>query len=180
MKYLTTFIIVITLGSCAGPKVISFINDDVDLRDYETFRLIRFKGDENSDAKGILFFQELEKSILKNMDKRLFDETQKPDLIVSYEFVTSQRTENRSTNYYNPYYYYTPTYNYTVNYKEGVLLIEFRDRKQKKLVWQGSLDIDFTRGEPRELIAEAVDKIFLTYPYAAGSYHEIVTDPKKK
>ncbi|MFY0627390.1 MAG: DUF4136 domain-containing protein [Reichenbachiella sp.] len=169
--------------SCATTKTISFINDDMDLRDYETFKLITVNtDDENFSVSGMVFFSELEKAIYRNMDKRLFDKSNKPDIIVRYELVSNQRTESsRNMNYYSPYSYYTPSPTVVRNYTEGILIIEFRDRKKKKLVWQGSLDLEYTRGDdPDDVIVDAVNEIFTTYPYQAGSYNEINLGKKKK
>ena len=168
-----TVVLISLLISCSGPRVVSFLNDEMDLRDYHSYKLIGFKADENFDVQGMVFFNQLEKAIVQNMDERLFDRSDRPDLILRYEIVTSQRTENQTSNYYDPYAYYRPQFNYTVSYTEAVLLIEFRDRRKKKLVWQGSLDLDLTKGKPSDLIGPAVNKIFSTYPYQAGSYSEV-------
>ena len=178
-KYIAFFAAVL-IGSCAGPKPISFLNDRMDLRDYKTYKLIVFKSDENFDVQGMVFFNQLEKAIMENMDKRLFDPSERPDLIVRYEIVSSQRTENQKPNYYDPYSFYTPQFNRTISYTEAILLIEFRDRRKKKLVWQGSLDIDLTKSKPEDLIYNAVNQVFTTYPYQAGSYDEVNLTPTKK
>ncbi len=178
MKSVFTFIVLLLLGSsCVTNQTISFLNDDVDLRDYETFWLISLDKENELSVDGLIFYSQLEKAILDNMDKRLFNPSKTPDLIVRYELVSGQRTQTSQTyNYYNPYSYYMPTR--TINYAESILIIEFRDRKKKKLVWQGSLDMQFRQGKPDEIIVDAVNEIFETYPYRAGSYEKIPMDKK--
>ena len=175
--YLFTFLV-----GCTGSQVISFINDDMDLRDYNTYRLVRINPDDvGHSTDGLVFYTQLEKAIVENMDQRLFKEARDPDLIVRYEIAASQRTEisNRSSNLYNPYYYYSPSQTVTRNISEGVLIIEFRDRKQQTLVWQGTLDLVYNAKKDRTEIAELVDQIFTTYPYIAGSYEQINVQQKR-
>ena len=169
-----------TLWGCATNNTISFINDDMDLRDYNTYRLIQVDtDDENYNMEGMVFFNQIEKTIIDNMDRRLFKTARNPDIIVRYELVSSQRTQTSTSNYYNPYTSYSPSYTTVRHYTEGILLIEFRDRRKKKLVWQGSLDLHFMKGEPDEVVHDAVNDIFETYPYQAGSYNKVISDDKK-
>ncbi|PIB35363.1 hypothetical protein BFP72_08125 [Reichenbachiella sp. 5M10] len=163
----------ITLAyGCAPARVIDFVNEDMDFSDYESYRLINFRTEDKSfDEEGMVFFRQIENEIDLNMKLKGFEaQHQSPDLIVRYEIMSTVTTETQTNyNYYDPYFYYSPP-SRTVRYTEGLLLIEFRDRKKQKLVWQASLDLKYSRKEsPAQIVKKTVDRIFTTYPYRAGS-----------
>lgn len=160
-----------SLSACS-PKVISFINDDLDLRDYETYRMIKVDKEKmDFSTDGMALFLEIEEAIASQMDRRLYVETQKPDLIVKYDIINSQRTvrTNPNTGVAN-YWYYSPRTSTINRYTDGVLLIELRDLDQNKLLWQGSMELNDLRDKNViSKIKQAVHQIFLTYPHIAGS-----------
>ncbi|MCV9386455.1 DUF4136 domain-containing protein [Reichenbachiella ulvae] len=181
MRFIGLWIILITLASTCGPaKVIEFVNSDMDFSDYKSYRLINFKS-ENKDysQEGLHLFDQIEKEIELNMKLKNFtSDRNNPDLIVRYELMSTTTTETqRNYNYYyDPYYYYTPPAQ-SKNYTDAILLIEFRDKSRKKLVWQASLDLRFGKKTTADLaIKQAVDRIFETYPYEAGSNEKIVKE----
>jgi len=163
--------------SCS-PKVVEFLNDDMDFSNYETYRLITFKPNERSFSDtGKAYFDSLEFSIRRNMKEKSFQSANSnSDLVVRYEIITTTSGQSvQQNNYYNQLNYYQPP-QATGIYQEGVLLIEFLDRKKKKLVWQASLDIRYPKNKDKvTVIKNAIDKIFSTYPYTAGS-NDSITD----
>jgi hypothetical protein len=176
---LISFVSLFVLGGCAPPRVIQFLNDDLDYSQYDSYKLINFKSDDKSYAEeGLLFFNKIEEAIAANMATKNYLVGARPDLIVRYE-VISTITSAATNNQRDPYGYNDP-YNSSSSFndkkiKEGIMLIEMRDRKQKKLVWQGSLDLNYSIKKDANLtIKEAIDRIFTSYPYVAGSNEKII------
>jgi len=178
--FLLAVITPLVLSNCAQPGVIQFLNDNLDFSNYETYRLINYKSADKSFSKdGMIIFTGLESAIDSNMVNRNYRLAEKPDIIVRYEIISSIETES-SGPYYDPYlqnrYYYSPppSYNNTKKLAQGILLIEFRDKKKKKLIWQGSLDLKFSKKTtPLEVVTLAVERIFTTYPYVSGSNEKV-------
>ena len=84
----------------------------------------------------------------------------------------SNHYRNTGRGYYNPFY---DPYNYaprSSRHIEGILLLEIKERKTRKLVWQGSLDLKYSKKSSNsnlELLKNTLFKIFKTYPYIAGN-----------
>lgn len=177
IKSTAYFILLFTLTSCASPKVIQFLNKDLDYSLYHTYRLIHYKSDDKSfAADGMAFYNQIESAIEDKMKVKGYTIADRPDLIARYEIVSTTTTETNSRNYdpygYN-YYLPPPT---SRKYTEGIVLIELRDRKQKKLVWQGSLDLKYKMRSASDVaILESINKIFESYPYKAGSNEKITS-----
>ena len=174
-KYWVLFIIIIT--SCSSSNVIKFLNTELDYSKYLTYRLIYYKSDDKSfSTEGQSLYTEIEKAIDQNMKDKKYVFAEKPDLIARYEIISTTATESNSS-YYDPYgynSYYTPRS--TRKYTEGIVLIELRDRKQKKLVWQGSLDLNSSRRRDVETsIFDSINEIFESYPYEAGSNEPVIS-----
>lgn len=173
----------IILSSCAPPRVVHFSNENMDFSDYKTYRLINYKSDDKSFSEaGMVVFSMLERAIDSSMTARKYKVVEKPDIIVRYEIISTIETQSNNARYdphlYNSYYYSPPPrYNNTKKITEGVLLIEFRDKKKKKLIWQASLDLKFSKKTtPISVITSAVNRIFTTYLYQAGSNEKRALD----
>lgn len=175
------FALCFTFQNCSSPKVVRFVNDELDFSQYQTFRLINYKSDDKSyDAEGLAFFTHVEEAIVQNMTGKGYEKAPKADLTARYEIVSTTITETNRN--YDPYRYnrslYYPTSNPWNDIKrtEAVILIELRDRKQKKLVWQGSLDLRYSKKtDPKVTLTESIDRIFTTYPYQAGSNEPVIS-----
>jgi len=174
---LPAILLAIILSSCAPPRVIQFLNENLDFSEYQTYRMINYKSNDKSfSVTGSAIFNRLETAIDSNLTVRNYQMADEPDIVVRYEIISTIETQTNNQRY-DPYnsssYYFSPPYNYNNNAKkitQGVLLIEFRDKKKKKLIWQGSLDLKFSKkSTPADVITAAVDRIFTTYPYQAGN-----------
>lgn len=177
------YLIILCLLSfgCSTPKVVKYLDSDLDFSQYQTYRLINYKSEDKSyDEEGLALFMQIEEAINNNMQEKGYEPTSKADLVARYEIVSTTATENNRG--YDPYgynrSYYDPyrTWN-NRKYIEGVILIELRDKKRKKLVWQGSLDLKYAKKEePKETLTKAINHIFDTYPYRAGSNEVIISE----
>ena len=185
-------LIPLVLCGCASqPKIIGFVNENLDFSQYSTYRLINYKVDDNDfSVEGKAAFNKIEMAIEAQMTTRNYQYAKEPDLVVRYEVVSSLESETQQQYYdgrYSPYYggnnysYYPRYRNVTTTMQEGILLIEFRDRQRQKLVWQASLDLNFTKkNNAIDVINEAVSLLFDDYPYVAGSNDKVIREDKKK
>lgn len=177
IRFSLILLVLFLIESCGPPRVIKFLNDSVDFSQYHTYRLIHYKSDDKSYSReGMAFFSEIEMAISQNMSAKGYEKAEKGDLIARYELVSTTATES-NTNNYDPY-----GYNYYIprdakKYTEGMILIELRDRKQKKLVWQASVDLKSkSHREVNLTVLESINRIFETYPYEAGSNDKIISE----
>lgn len=178
MRLTVWFIVLLYIQSCAPTKVVKFLNDELDYSQYHTYRLIHYKSDDKSfSSEGIAFYTEIETAIDQNMAAKGYQTADRADLIARYEIISTTVTESNSRNS-DPYGYNTYTFSRNARkHTEGIVLIELRDRKQKKLVWQGSLDLKYTaRDEANLTVLESINQIFETYPYQAGSNDRIISE----
>lgn len=178
MRVFYLFIVLSLFQTCAPTKVIKFLNDDLDYSKYLTYRLIHYKSEDKSySSEGMALYSNIEMAITQNMTAKGYQHADRPDLIARYEIVSTTATESNANNYdpygYNSYYIPQNAKKYT----EGIVLIELRDRKQKKLVWQASLDLKSKSHRDVNLtVLESINRIFETYPYEAGSNERITSE----
>ena len=171
----------VLFGCKTAPRVVHYLNEELDYSEYRTYKMISINTDRSKiPIQALVLYNQIEKGIIDNMEQREYVPGRNPDIIVSYDFIGSQRTETRSMNYYDPYVYYAPPVHYNVTIKEGILIVEFRDRKRKKLIWQSSIDINFEEASPADEAYEAVEYVFDKYPYKAGSNEKIAAEKSKK
>lgn len=183
-----TFLGCIFLGliSCSSQKkVVSFTNDNINFENYNTYNIVNYKkGDQDFSSQGAIFINKIEKGITEEMNAKKYSRSKNPDVLVRYEIISSVNSNNSNTanfnrvgNRYDPFY--TP-FNNNSRQIEGVLLIELKSRKTKKLIWQGSLDLKYShKTEKNEnLLINAVHHIFDAYHYEAGSNKPVNSDDK--
>jgi len=171
MRFIGLFFILALglLGSCKSSKVVSFNNPDLRNQSYQTYKIITQASDSLlSDERTIV--DELATSINNEMEIRGYIiDNRKSDLMVRYKFfannradITTNRTGRRYGSYYDPNFLNFSTRNIT----ESILLIDIHDRKKRKLVWQGSVDLNLSYYKKRkfkEAIPQIVSEIFTTY-----------------
>jgi len=175
-----------SIWSCSSVKVVSFENPRANFGQFEEYALKQPVA-ENSQLtpEGKIFIEKFETAVKTEMANRGYQLTYSPDIEVSYDIVSSRQRDtnvNRSPFYYNPWYYGT-TYNiYESNYTESIIIIDIKDLGTGKTVWQGSLDLRYTRNSKKKetIIPDAVHNIFGDYPYQAGSSKKLTPDTGKK
>ena len=107
--------------------------------------------------------------------------TNYPDLTLRYELISNQRTTYDVDPFayrqsiYDPYGYF-----YNINerqFTESILLLELKDAATAKIVWQGSLDLRYSRRSKKvdDLLEDAVIRIFNSYQYEAGNNQPVST-----
>lgn len=186
MQKISLFLLLSAIYFGCSVKVVSFENPRTNFGKFEEYTLKRPLAD-NKDLtpEGKQFIASFEDAINSEMKKRGYDLTYSPDLEVSYDIVSSRQRDtnvNRSPYYYNPWYYGN-YYNVSqTNYTESIVIVEMKDATTGKTVWQGSLDLRYTRNSKKKdsIIPDAVERIFSDYPYLAGSNKKVEVEGKKK
>lgn len=171
---------------CSSVKVVSFENPRANFAGFEEYALKQPVA-ENSQLtpEGRIFIEKFETAVKTEMTNRGYQLTYSPDIEVSYDIVSSRQRDtnvNRSPFYFNPWYYGN-TYNvYESNYTESIIIIDIKELGTGKTVWQGSLDLRYTRNTKKKenIIPDAVQTIFGDYPYQAGSSKKIVPETGRK
>ncbi len=182
--------------SCASSNVVQYLSDEAQFGSYHTYKVINYKTDNKEySAEGNAFIDSVELYIHQQMLQRDYTTDRKTDLLVRYELISGVETNisynNNNSGYYrrnvrglySPFYdpyYIGPT---SSRHIEGILLLEIKESKTRKLVWQGSLDLKYSKRKEDgnlEMIKDAIREIFLTYPYIAGNAEPVVPEGKKK
>ena len=165
------FLSVLSLTACNSNRVVSFNNPDFASRSYESYRIITRQADTVNTADKAVY-EGLHKAVIRQLDERGYRAVQQnSDLLVRYQLYANNRVEQvannnlwagRFNNFNNPNNVFFSSRNIT----ESILLIGIHDRKARKLVWQGSLDLNYSVSKKRkfeEVIPEIVEQIFASY-----------------
>jgi len=188
MVRISLLILVIALG-CKSIEVQSFYNESVDFGQFYTYKIINplHRGDDFSE-KGYEATENIENSIAQEMELKQYRYGARADLVVSYQIILDDKIEYRVNDYYSPYSYrysgypYDPYYSVSKkHFKEGVFMIEIKDQRNRKLFWQGSLDLKINKKylkDSKSIISETVSLILKDYPFVAGKSESLVTNDK--
>ena len=159
-----SFVLIVLIASCSQ-KVVSYTNPKSSYQSFETYRIINPKLDNKLSSESSIAYEQIKKNISNEMARRGYEiSSVTPDLILRFELASSTRVQTTtSQSLMYPVYRINSR---TIH--EGVLLLELLDQN-KKLVWQGSYDLNQEKKEKRviKVIENAVARIFTTYPYRA-------------
>ena len=181
---LFAIVALLSLTACATYDVVTFTNSDSSFSNYFSYQLEHLKT--KTEAKDIKKPDEilrLEKALHEEMASRRYQQsTSYPDLTLRYELISNQQTTYNvdafpyRRSFYDPFGYF-----YNINertFTESILLLELKDAATAKIVWQGSLDLRYSRRSKKvdDLIKDAVTNIFDSYRYIAGSGEPVAKD----
>jgi len=159
-----SLILLVILSGCSQ-RIISFNNPKSKYQSFETYRIVNPKLKNRPSDETTLVYDLIVEKITSEMNKRDYTKSAvAPDLTFRYELTSSTRVETTTTQ--SLYFPAIQVNSRTIH--EAVLLFELFDQN-KKLVWQGSYDLNQERRERRirKVIENAVGRIFTTYPYRA-------------
>jgi len=161
------------LISCSsGIKVQTVIDPQQNFWKYQTFEFLT-----NEDTTGISPMDQDIINLIENdisnriIDIGMYQERTNPDLVIYYE--ASVLGINKNTAGSSKYKeHFAEGYSFVTkdfdNYKdqEGTLVVNFWDRKRKKIVWQATAvaELEDNWEDNKELIQEVVAKLFAKYP----------------
>ena len=137
-SFFTIAIVALVLCSCASSKVVQYLDEESNFKDYHSFKIINFKTDNKEySTEGNAFVDSVESYIAYEMQIKGYVFNNKSDLLVRYELISGVESEanyNNNSNYYrnpgrgyyNPFYdpYYAPR---SSRHIEGILLLEIKD-----------------------------------------------------
>ena len=173
MKIYKLFILLCigVLTSCSSVKVVSDYDTKVDFSTYKTFAFYK-KGIDKASVSD-LDKKRIMRAIENELNKKGLVKSTNPDILVSV-FTKSREKVNVTDNNlgygfgwgYNPWFFGSTNLNIN-QYTEGTLFIDFIDKNNNELIWQGigsgamkMSNID----KKEERIKEFVSKIISAYP----------------
>lgn len=182
-SYLVFILLFGLLHGCGPGKIVSNVTPGVNFSKFNSFWVLNAKGQKQDYSdKGSQIKDEVESEIERIFEDRGYTLSREPDILVTYDVLISPKIRRNANT--NPYRSYTYRYNYydyqTYRYNEGMFMVEIRDYKKKKIVWQGSIDLRSGR-KPKnssEFFRNAVNDVLTAYPYLAGSNKPIVPEDK--
>ena len=159
------------LTSCSSVKVVSDYDTKVDFSTYKTFAFYK-KGIDKASVSD-LDKKRIMRAIENELIEKGFTKSENPDLLISI-FTKSREQVNVTDNNlgygfgwgYNPWFFGSTNLNIN-QYTEGTLFIDFIDKNNNELIWQGigSGAMKMSNIEKKEKrINDLVNKIILVYP----------------
>ena len=170
MKRLVSVLIIFlfVLVGCA-PKAMTYFNEEeAKLENYLTYRLLNTKRERTNLSKdGREILDLIESTVRRKMKERGYEESNlSPDLILRYEIITNQRSENGTRSGVSG----TPVSSRT--FFESLIIIDLLDIEKRKMFWQGSFDLR-QQSKPlkhEQAVESAINEIYYSYPYMAESF----------
>jgi hypothetical protein len=166
------------LAACAsGPTIRADGDPSVNLATYKTFGFFDQLATDKSKYSTMLTTR-LKDSTRRELQRRGYQESEQPQLLVNFNTNVENRTDVQSTPSASAgfYGYRAGMYGawggypqdvHTTHYQEGTLAIDLVDAVKKQLVWQGVAQARITksmRENPSEAIDSVVTDIFEKYP----------------
>lgn len=165
-------VLLLPLAACSGQlQVSSDFDRDVEIHRFTTYTWLDAKAIEQRNDP--LNYNELtDKRVKLAVDKQLKDKGYglMPDsaqLIVHYHITVEDRVVIRPEPFgYSYGNYWTENRRSAVRYKEGTLIVDFMDSKNRNLIWRGWAVsvVNEDRMITEEMINHAVTKIFERFP----------------
>jgi hypothetical protein len=175
-KHFFLLFILINTASCSTLKISSDYDKTADFASYKTYGFIVYRENLPYDptmSERVLI------SIANELEARGMKKSDNPDVFIDVKARKGQSKTVASyigdtPDYYGSGYIYTWGYGFSTSsinfssYAEGTMFIDMIDARKKQLVWQGrgvaKMDLDRNSQEREKRIADAVAKIFSSYP----------------
>lgn len=155
----------LTFG-CKSSKVVHYLNEDASFEKFNSYYLLNLKSKSRASEDNII--PRLEENIQQQMAERGYElSIEEPDLILRYELVASTETDVNMNRV--PFGYFGTVSVRTFN--SSILLLEMKSQKSNKLVWHASIDMQNHQDlrKRKDPLEAAVNRLFTTYPYRAGT-----------
>ena len=177
--------VVVALGCCmlvaacsSGPTIRADGDPSVDLASYKSFGFFDKLATDKSKYSTMITTR-LKDATRRELQKRGYEESAQPQLLVNFSTNVENRTDVQSTGATASYGFYGyragmygawggyPQDVYTTHYQEGTLAIDVVDASKQQLVWQGVAQARLTKTmieNPEATIGSVVADIFEKYP----------------
>ena len=190
----TVAVVPLWLSGCAsGPDVRADYDKSVDFGKYRTYGFLAQAGADKQFKS--LSMQTIQAAAAAEMEKRGYQKSDTPDLVLNFKGKLEEKTDIESTPapYYGagwgyrgwygaPYGGYGGTEVSTHRYNVGTLVLDVVDRQKQQAVFQGGLQTVVSKKmlENRDQsLREAVATIFAKYPFVAGQSAPVVVPDAK-
>jgi hypothetical protein len=159
---------------CATTQVTTDHDPAAPFENYRTFSVMKGKVVNNgvADPGNTLVTDRVTKALTEQLEQKGLqpaDETQNPDLLITY--TAGARTIRELDGVWAGYGWYVPSYDendvWIDEYTEGTLVIDFYDANTKKLVWRSVAKNENEEFVKPEDIQKAVDAALKKYPASA-------------
>ena len=154
-------------------KIVSYIDKTAQLDSFHTYALSTPSSIKtNVPIQNREIDELIENYINMQMEKHGYIFDAKPDVVIRYEIISEQHSSSSNRQPIYPYNnYLLPNFENNRTILQSAFLIEMYDFNSKGLVWQSSVDMDkYIKSENKEkMIASAIEDVFSTYLYEAGS-----------
>ncbi|PWT96625.1 MAG: DUF4136 domain-containing protein [Bacteroidetes bacterium] len=172
--------LIIILHSCESSlKVTSDYDKAANFSQYKTFSVVQM--DQQNQSISQLNQNRIINAVKSELTKKGLQESANPDLLVNIvTILKDKQSVTANSNYYGYGGAYRPyswgggmASGYTTydvhEYKDGSIIVELVDAKQKNLVWEGigNKEIDKPASDPDKAISEAIAAILAKYPPGA-------------
>jgi len=170
-------------GCASGPDVRAEYDRAADFGRYRTYGFMSQAGPDKAEFKS-LAQQTLQAAAAAEMEKRGYQRSDTPDLVLNFKGKLEEKTDIESTPapYYGagwgyrgmygaPYGGYGGTEVSTHRYNVGTLVMDIVDREKQQAVFQGGLQTVVSKEmlqKRDESLRTAVAQLFAKYPFVAG------------
>jgi hypothetical protein len=180
MKYLLYILLSVSLAACAAEQV-QYANPraNVNFRAYKTYNFmdVTARNDAAFEGPGT-GIETLKQAVAREMNRRGYQQSDTPDLLVNIGVVTQDKVQTRQTTLLQDAPRYIGQRNYhwqseevpVRSYEEGTATVEVVDAARKELIWDGSVKSVLTRDETKltKRIDESITALFAKYPVEPG------------
>jgi len=162
-SFLTGLLAAALLQGCSAVRVETDFDRAADFSGHRTYRWIEHEkhDDENPLMRDALIRSHVRGAVDEELAAKGYSriETGNPDFLVAYFFVTRNRVDVHRHGYH--WYPYTSVR----RYKEGTLIIDIVDPRERQLIWRGwATGALRGREYARDDIERSVKKMFARYP----------------
>ena len=180
------FVAAALLAGCASqPKVLSDYDKAADFGKYRTFGFVTQVGADSTEFRS-LAVKTMQTAATRQMELRGYTLSDTPDLVINFTGKIEEKADVESV----PAPYYGAGWGYggfygapyggwgvggtqvtTRRYNVGTLVMDVVDREKRQAVFQGSVSDVVTKemmANREAAITGAVNRIFASYPFAAG------------
>ena len=173
----------LVVSACSStPQVVSAHDQSVDFAQFRTYNFFSDAGPDSANYKS-LFTQYMIAAIEREMEKRGYQKSENPDLLVNFNANFQDKTKVTQSPSMGGYYGYRGGYyggwggygmatdTHVSQYTEGTFNIDLVDASKKQLIWEAVLvgkikDDSFENLEQK--VNEGVPRFFAKYPFVAG------------
>ncbi len=156
------------ITSCSPFKIHTDFDSEADFTHYKTFKILKSKKDRNKfgAVDNQLNRIRIRRAVLSALQEKGYRQIErgKADFLVA-TYISMRKKIDVTTYGYHGWRYPGPRYREVRHYKEGAIIVDIINGRQKQLVWRGIAE-DVLRYEdnPEEDVKQAVEALMKNFP----------------